>query len=78
MRFYIAHFFVLRNSLLAVGVAKRSSLRISGVKFTWNAPWLVRKTDSEPCTSSAVSPTPEPKITDIEYLINLVEEVECK
>ena len=39
MRFYIAHFFVLRNSLLAVGVAKRSSLRISGVKFTWNAPW---------------------------------------
>ena len=39
---------------------------------------LVRKTDSEPCTSSAVSPTPEPKITDIEYLINLVEEVECK
>ena len=39
---------------------------------------LVRKTDSEPCTSSAVSPTPEPKITDIEYLINLVEEVEIQ
>ena len=39
---------------------------------------LVRKIDSEPCTSSAVSPTPEPKITDIEYLINLVEEVEIQ
>ena len=39
---------------------------------------LVRKTDSELCTSSAVSPTPEPKITDIEYLINLIEEVEIQ
>ena len=39
---------------------------------------LVRKTDSEPCMSSAVSPTPEPKITDMECLINLVEKVETQ